>query len=43
VRRLILTHIGAAYHADVAQLADEARVHFGGVVEIAEELRPYSF
>lgn len=43
VRRLILTHIGAAYHADVARLADEARAHFGGVVEIAEELTPYSF
>jgi ribonuclease Z len=43
VRRLILTHVGAAYHADVTALADEARAHFGGVVEVAEELRPYSF
>lgn len=43
VRRLILAHIGAAYHADVARLADEARAHFGGDVEVAEELTPYSF
>lgn len=43
VRRLILTHIGAGYHADVMALADEARSHFDGAVEVAEELRPYSF
>jgi ribonuclease Z len=43
VRRLILTHVGAGYHADVAALADEARRHFDGVVVVAEELRPYSF
>lgn len=43
VQRLILTHIGAGYHDDVAALADEARGHFGGVVEVAEELRPYFF
>ena len=43
VRRLLLTHIGPAYHDDVAVLADEARRYFGGIVEVAEELRPYSF
>jgi ribonuclease Z len=43
VRRLILTHLGAAYHADLTALADEARAHFGGVVEVAQELRPYFF
>jgi ribonuclease Z len=43
VRRLLLTHMAAAYHDDVAVLADEARRHFGGIVEVAEELRPYSF
>jgi ribonuclease Z len=43
VGRLLLTHIGAEYHADVAALAAEARRHFGGIVEVAEELRPYSF
>lgn len=43
VRRLILTHIAIDYHDDVGLLADEARRHFGGAVEVAEELRPYSF
>ena len=43
VSRLLLTHLGAAYHADVTVLAEEARAHFGGVVEVAEELRPYFF
>ena len=43
VRRLILTHVGADYHADVAALVDEARRHFAGVVEMAEELQPYYF
>jgi ribonuclease Z len=43
VRRLILTHVGPEYHADLAALVDEARRHFDGVVEMAEELRPYSF
>lgn len=33
----------AEYHADLAALADEARAHFDGLVEVAEELRPYSF
>ncbi len=41
VQRLILTHIEAAYHGRLEALAEEARVHFGGVVEIAEEFRPY--
>ena len=41
-RRLILAHVGAEYHDDLAALADEARRHFDGAVEIAEELRLYS-
>ncbi|MBI4637508.1 MAG: MBL fold metallo-hydrolase [Candidatus Rokubacteria bacterium] len=41
VRRLILAHIEADYHAEVEALAAEARRHFGGVVEIAQELVPY--
>jgi ribonuclease Z len=41
--RLILAHVGAEYHAEVGPLADEARRYFAGPVEIAEELRPYSF
>jgi len=41
VRRLILTHIGAEYHADVEALAAEARSRFGGEVEVARELVPY--
>lgn len=41
VRRLILTHIEAAYHGELPALADEARAHFNGPVEIAEEFRPY--
>jgi ribonuclease BN (tRNA processing enzyme) len=40
--RLILTHVGTEYHADVGVLADEARRYFAGPVEIAEELRLYS-
>jgi len=43
VRRLILTHIEAAYHGELEALAEEARAYFGGPVEIAEELRPYPF
>lgn len=43
VRRLILTHIEAAYHGELEALAEEARAHFGGPVEIAEEFRPYPF
>ncbi|HEX2440117.1 MAG TPA: MBL fold metallo-hydrolase [Methylomirabilota bacterium] len=42
VRRLILTHVGADYHDDVAALAGEAARHFGGVIEVAEELRFYT-
>lgn len=41
VRRLILTHIDAAYHDDVEALAAEARQRFSGDVEIARELVPY--
>ena len=41
VRRLILAHIEAAYHDEVDALAEEARAHFGGRVEIARELEPY--
>ena len=43
VERLILTHLGAEYHGDVAALAAEARTRFGGVVEVAEDLRVYYF
>jgi ribonuclease Z len=43
VRRLILTHVGARYHDDVDALVDEARRCFAGPVEVAEELRFYSF
>jgi ribonuclease Z len=41
VRRLILAHIEADYHDEVDALADEARKHFGGVVEVARELALY--
>jgi ribonuclease Z len=41
VRRLILTHIDAAYHDEVDALADEARERFSGEIEIARELAPY--
>jgi ribonuclease Z len=43
VRRLILTHVGAEYHADVEAVAAEARGRFGGVVEVAEDLASYYF
>lgn len=43
VQRLILTHIEATYHAELPALAQEARAHFGGLVEVAEEFRPYPF
>jgi len=43
VERLILTHVGAEYHGDVAAVAAEARGRFGGAVEVAEELRFYFF
>ena len=42
VRRLILCHIEADYHGELPALAAEARAHFKGTVEIAEELRPYA-
>jgi len=41
VRRLILTHIDAPFHAEPAALAEEARARFAGEVEVAEELVPY--
>lgn len=41
VRRLILCHVEADYHGELDALAAEARSHFGGSVEVAEELRPY--
>ncbi len=41
VQRLILTHVEAAYHGELQALTEEARAHFGGSVEIAEEFRPY--
>ncbi len=41
VRRLILTHVEADYHGEVAALAQEARHAFGGEVEVARELVPY--
>lgn len=41
VRRLILAHVEADYHAELDALAAEARKHFGGVVEVARELAPY--
>ena len=41
VRRLILCHIEADYHGELDALAAEARAHFAGTVEIAEEFRPY--
>jgi len=41
VRRLILCHIEADYHGELDALTAEARAHFKGPVEIAEEFRPY--
>jgi ribonuclease Z len=43
VERLILVHVGAAYHDDVEVLATEARKHFDGDVRVAEELGSYFF
>ena len=43
VGRLLLTHVGAEYHDDVDVLAAEARARFGGMVEVAEEMRLYGF
>lgn len=43
VERLILVHVGAAYHDDVEVLAAEARKHFDGDVRVAEELGSYFF
>jgi ribonuclease Z len=41
VGRLILTHLGPDYHADVSALAREAHLHFPGPIEVADELRFY--
>jgi ribonuclease Z len=41
VRRLILCHIEADYHGELEGLRAEAHARFPGVVEVAEELRPY--
>jgi ribonuclease Z len=43
VERLILTHVGAAYHGAADAVTAEARGRFGGAVEVAEELRFYFF
>jgi ribonuclease Z len=43
VERLILVHVGAAYHDDVEALTTEARKHFDGDVRVAEELGSYFF
>ncbi|MBI4590524.1 MAG: MBL fold metallo-hydrolase [Candidatus Rokubacteria bacterium] len=41
VRRLILCHVEADYHGELDALVAEARAHFQGPVEIAQEFRPY--
>ncbi len=41
VRRLILCHVEADYHGELEALAAEARAHFRGTVEIAEEFLSY--
>ena len=43
VERLVLVHVGAAYHDDVEVLVAEARKHFDGDVRVAEELGSYFF
>jgi ribonuclease Z len=43
VGRLILTHVGPDYHADIDALAREARQHFTGPVEVAADLHFYPF
>ncbi|MBI2878820.1 MAG: MBL fold metallo-hydrolase [Candidatus Rokubacteria bacterium] len=42
VRRLLLAHVDAPYHEDLAALTAEARRVFPGEVEVAEELRWYT-
>jgi ribonuclease BN (tRNA processing enzyme) len=39
---LILCHVEADYHGELPALAAEARAHFRGTVEIAEEFLPYT-
>jgi ribonuclease Z len=41
VRRLILTHVDAAYHDETDALAEEAGRAFGGPVEVARDLDAY--
>jgi ribonuclease Z len=43
VGRLILTHLGPAYHDDPGAVVAEARGRFGGEVEVAGELASYYF
>lgn len=43
VGRLLLAHVAAEYHDDVSILVAEARRHFDGPVEVAEDLRAYLF
>jgi len=39
--RLILAHIDVAHHGELDAHRDEARAHFAGEVEVAQELVPY--
>ena len=41
VKRLILTHIDAAYHGELPALVEEARAVFDREVIVSEEFRPY--
>jgi ribonuclease Z len=41
VRRLILAHVEADYHDELAAMASEARRSFSGIVEVAREFEPY--
>jgi ribonuclease Z len=41
VARLILAHIDVAHHGELDAHRDEARAHFAGEVEVAQELVPY--
>jgi len=42
VKRLILVHVDPEHHGELDALADEARRHFSGEVEVARELVPYT-
>jgi ribonuclease Z len=41
VRRLILAHIDVGHHGELDAHRDEARAHFAGEVEVAQEFVPY--